>query len=1032
MAEAAEAAEAAPAAPAAPRAARRTPRSDDFAAPETPAGLPRLIPAPWSSRVSPAARGGGRGAEGGNDPRHELVSVLEGLRQGALEVSFHNDVEGLSLGPGVLGGGAPPLALGEAQQLPHLFQAEARLQGGAAARAVRDGAAGAVLEADNPGAWEARLARQQRLELRAVEDSAARYRKEWESAKERGVLGEVGPGRSLMSTWFGPLREAIDLELDAIASGKRGKKDRRQYGPYLCLLDADRLAAVTLSAVLQAVLSDTYSAPGAGPGAQKLGPLALQIGRKVQSEANFEQMKRKLRALGKGTEDSEEQSRVASMMKMLRAQQRVPSKRSDAMIKRLQVLLGESSASWSSVVHAKVGMALVDILMGTLTVDASGRPTDGLMPAGGSEALAFRRVYKHTKTRSGVSSPSFIQVTDRTLQHILESNSLKEVLFPRYLPMLVPPVPWTKRYNGGHIFLRTMVMRSKGQGAREQSDRLKLADEGLHHGGGLQNVYDALNVVGSTAWRINRRVHDTAREVLEDEPDARGEKELAGLPVQWSHDLPEAVQPHFRLARGKGQLLAGHLPETTPEAEVRRLKTFKISRLNTQLFSIKADLGYKMHVADEFRDEEHFYFPHNVDFRGRAYPMHPYLHHLGSDFCRGALQFAELKPLGASGLDWLFIHLANQFGLNKLSLDERKEYAMSNIDKIFDCADRPLEGWRWWNTAENPLQCLAACHEIAAAMRNPSGAHAHLSGLPLHQDGSCNGLQHYAALGRDVAGGMAVNLMPCEKPMDVYSEVAELVAKQVEEDARSSGKDSIVAKLLSGNVDRKLVKQTVMTSVYGVTFVGAREQITNRLSERGWDDPDVTWRVSNYAARTTLNKIQEMFQGAKAHMSWLAQAAKLISAQGKPVEWTSPAGLPIVQPYRLFDRYKVMTSSQRIVLCQPNQNQPVNKKKQVNAFPPNYVHSVDSSHMMFTAIECKRRGINSFAGVHDSFWTHAGSVDEMNQVIREEFVKLHSQPLLEMLKEELEHNHPGIVFPDTPPKGDLDVSEVLGATYFFS
>lgn len=34
-------------------------------------------------------------------------------------------------------------------------------------------------------------------------------------------------------------------------------------------------------------------------------------------------------------------------------------------------------------------------------------------------------------------------------------------------------------------------------------------------------------------------------------------------------------------------------------------------------------------------------------------------------------------------------------------------------------------------------------------------------------------------------------------------------------------------------VDRKLVKQTVMTSVYGVTFVGAREQIKRRLEEKG-------------------------------------------------------------------------------------------------------------------------------------------------------------------------------------------------------
>ena len=32
------------------------------------------------------------------------------------------------------------------------------------------------------------------------------------------------------------------------------------------------------------------------------------------------------------------------------------------------------------------------------------------------------------------------------------------------------------------------------------------------------------------------------------------------------------------------------------------------------------------------------------------------------------------------------------------------------------------------------------------------------------QDGSCNGLQHYAALGRDVLGGRSVNVLPSEKP----------------------------------------------------------------------------------------------------------------------------------------------------------------------------------------------------------------------------------------------------------------------------
>lgn len=43
---------------------------------------------------------------------------------------------------------------------------------------------------------------------------------------------------------------------------------------------------------------------------------------------------------------------------------------------------------------------------------------------------------------------------------------------------------------------------------------------------------------------------------------------------------------------------------------------------------------------------------------------------------------------------------------------------------------------------------------------------------PLTQDGSCNGLQHYAALGRDSVGAASVNLLPSDLPQDVYSEVA--------------------------------------------------------------------------------------------------------------------------------------------------------------------------------------------------------------------------------------------------------------------
>ena len=36
-----------------------------------------------------------------------------------------------------------------------------------------------------------------------------------------------------------------------------------------------------------------------------------------------------------------------------------------------------------------------------------------------------------------------------------------------------------------------------------------------------------------------------------------------------------------------------------------------------------------------------------------------------------------------------------------------------------------------------------------------------------------------------------------------------------------------------------------------------------------------------------------------------------------------------------------------------------------------------------------------YTGVHDSYWTHACNVDEMNRILREKFVELYETPILE-------------------------------------
>ncbi len=112
---------------------------------------------------------------------------------------------------------------------------------------------------------------------------------------------------------------------------------------------------------------------------------------------------------------------------------------------------------------------------------------------------------------------------------------------------------------------------------------------------------------------------------------------------------------------------------------------------------------------------------------------------------------------------------------------------------------------------------------------------------------------------------------------------------------------------------------------------------------------------------------------------------------------------------------------------------------------------------------CMHAGI-AFAGVHDSFWTHAADVPILARLLREAFVDLHSQPLLQNLHDELTARQPGSTatqarhnggsgsqpdvkdlqkkrpgkkkldpqIPDPPELGDLDLNQVREAKYFFN
>ena len=109
----------------------------------------------------------------------------------------------------------------------------------------------------------------------------------------------------------------------------------------------------------------------------------------------------------------------------------------------------------------------------------------------------------------------------------------------------------------------------------------------------------------------------------------------------------------------------------------------------------------------------------------------------------------------------------------------------------------------------------------------------------------------------------------------------------------------------------------------------------------------------------------------------------------------------------------------------------MNKNKQNTAFPPNYVHSIDATHMMYTAMACKDINI-AFAAVHDSYWCHSKNVDQMAKILREQFVRLHSEPLLENLRSNFTERYPHNNFPEVPVRGKFDLEEVKESKYFFA
>jgi DNA-directed RNA polymerase len=852
---------------------------------------------------------------------------------------------------------------------------------------------------------------QQQLEEDSVNSAAERWRLESQALKKMGLDSSLQTKSvgARMWKWHGALEEHLKLELEKLEAAEnnpmrtREDEERIIHGPFLRMVPVDKLAATTILATMGLLATH-----GADKGVA-LSRAIMDISGSVEDESVMQMVIRHKRsplqshntpAVDVDNLIKLAKTRTPGSMSKIIASQQSSDRKGSAYLPFVK--------PWPTAIRAKVGAYVLSALIEIAKVPVTLENADTKETVTELQPALLHAIKFSAGRKLGIIMAN---------QSLVESLKREPVhsLLAKHLPMLVEPDPWTSFNKGGYIVHPTKLIRIKNG----STDQRYYAEAAMVHGD-LDRMCEGLNVLGKTEWRINKPVFDVMLKAWN-----TGEA-IANFP----EESPSLVPPE---------------PPAAMHDPVERRRWLKAVRAvenrRTALHSQRCFQNFQLEIARALRTES-FYFPHNVDFRGRAYPIPPYLNHMGADNCRGLLRFGKGKELGVSGLRWLKIHLANVYGFDKASLQEREDFSSNHVQEIVESTTNPLDGSRWWLNAEDPWQCLAACFELKAALdcEDPT---QYVSHLPCHQDGTCNGLQHYAALGGDVWGAQQVNLEPGDRPADVYTAVADMVKEAL---ARDKLNGNEYAAVLDGKIARKTVKQTVMTNVYGVTFIGARAQVRKQLIAAYPDLPNTStmnsMHLASYVARHIFTALGTMFKGAHEIQYWFGECAGRISKSltveqmekleheinnnypstapgGKKqlarwlskieehsqfkstVIWTTPLNMPVVQPYRNIKTKSVSTVLQNISLMEPHRTDTISKRKQLQGFPPNFIHSLDATHMLLSALKSDEAGL-SFAAVHDSFWTHAADIDQLNTILRDMFIDIHKEDVIGRLAAEFD------------------------------
>jgi hypothetical protein len=184
-----------------------------------------------------------------------------------------------------------------------------------------------------------------------------------------------------------------------------------------------------------------------------------------------------------------------------------------------------------------------------------------------------------------------------------------------------------------------------------------------------------------------------------------------------------------------------------------------------------------------------FYLNTHSDWRGRIYTQSFFLSYQAGDLSLSLLNFWKGEKINDEGKFYLYIYGANSHDQNKISkasYKDRIEWVTKNYDKIINL-DKELI-----LSADSPFIFTAFCLNMRELHNSPDA----LIYTPVFLDATCSGIQHFAALMKDLELGTNTNLIEStieDKPGDIY----ETLLKPINEAINKFGEENKEYSLLS-------------------------------------------------------------------------------------------------------------------------------------------------------------------------------------------------------------------------------------------